>query len=206
MIRRGELLVEALLEPEYLPLSVAFKIVQDDAVNALSSPGTITVTSVLLRFVRSDAELAVVVSHELAHITRGHAIQKVGLAVPTLVLSVAAAIFAPGSQRLVSTVVEKVIANAIRGALTKVDWDMEREADLFGLLYLHAAGYDPRVGTALWERFAVELPTPRAFVFVSDHPPSSERLLRLAKLADALRAGVSPDAILAGAIDSAPPP
>ena len=206
VIRRGDLLVEALLEPEFLPWSVAFRIAEDDAVNAYSSPGTVTVTTGMLRFLRSDEELAVVVSHELAHVTRGHAIGKVGLAVPTVILGVIAAIVVPGSQRLVSTVVEKVIANVVRGALTKVNWDMEREADVFGLLYLHAADYDPGVASALWERFAVELPGNRTLSFLSDHPPSSERLIRLEKLVEALRAGVSPNSILEGVFDAVPPP
>lgn len=206
VVRRGELLVQALLEPEYLPWNVAFEIVHDDVVNASSGSGTVTLTTGMLRFLRSDDELAVVVSHELAHITRNHAVAKLGLAVPTTVLSVVVAIVVPGSQRLVSTVVEKVVANVIRGALTKVDWDMEREADVVGFVYLHAAGYDPRVVTALWERFAVELHTGRSYSFISDHPPSSERLIRLNKLVAALRAGVALTSILAGVIDEVPPP
>lgn len=206
LVRRGELLVQALVEPEYLPWNVAFKIVQDDVVNAYSDPATVTLTTGMLRFLRSDEELAVVVSHELAHTTRNHAIGKWGLAVPTTVLSVVAAIVVPGSQRLVSTVVEKVVANVIRGALTKVDWDMEREADVVGFVYLLAAGYDPAAVTALWERFAVELHTGPSYAFISDHPPSSERLIRLQKLLEALRAGVAPASILAGVIDAVPPP
>lgn len=205
-VRRGEILVEAQVEPEYLPWNVAFKIEEDDAVNAFSAPRTITITTGMLRFLRSDDELAVVVSHELAHITRGHAVGKMGLAVPSVVLGLVAAFIVPGSQRLVSTAVEKVVTNVLRGTLTKVDWDMEREADVFGLLYLHAAGYDPSVASALWERFAVELHTRASYTFLSDHPPSSERLIRVNKLVTALLAGISPNAILAGLIDVAPPP
>jgi predicted Zn-dependent protease len=206
LVRRGELLASAVLEPEYLPWNVAFKIVPDDVVNAYSAPAMVTLTTGMLRFLRSDDELAVVVSHELAHITRNHAVAKMGMAVPTIVLSVIAAIVVPGSQRLVSTVVEKVVANVIRGAMTKVDWDMEREADIVGFVYLHAAGYDPRVVTTLWERFAVELQTGRSYAFISDHPPSSERLIRLQRLLEALRAGVPPQSILVGDLNELPPP
>ncbi len=206
LVRRGELLASAVLEPEYLPWNVAFKVVPDDVVNAYSAPAMVTLTTGMLRFLRSEDELAVVVSHELAHITRNHAIGKMGLALPTTVLSVVAAIVVPGSQRFVSTVVEKVVANVIRGALTKVDWDMEREADVVGLVYLHAAGYDPGVVTALWERFAVELQTGRSYAFISDHPPSSERLIRLQKLLEALRGGVPPQSILVGDLNELPPP
>lgn len=206
LVRRGELLVAAVLEPEYLPWNVAFKIVQDDVVNAYADPAMVTLTTGMLRFLRSDDELAVVVSHELAHITRNHAVAKMAMAVPTTVLSVVAAIVVPGSQRLVSTVVEKVLATLIRGAMTKVDWDMEREADIVGFVYLHAAGYDPRGVTALWERFAVELQTGRSYAFISDHPPSSERLIRLQRLLEALRAGVPPQSILVGDLNEITPP
>ena len=202
LVRRGETLVEASVDVEHLPWNVEFKVVEDDAVDAFATPETITITTGMLRFLRSDDELAIVVGHELAHITRRHTLGRVALTVPTLILGVVAGVLAPGTQRLVTNFVERVVANLIRVAVTKVDRDMEREADIFGLLYAHSAGYDPRAGSVVWERFAVELPRSMTSALFAVHPPSTERLLRIQKLVDALLSGLPVRAIL----EQAPPP
>lgn len=195
-VRRGETRVEASIEPEYLPWNIEFKVVEDNAVDASATSGTITVTTGMLRFLRSDDELAFVLGHELAHITELHTLGRVGLTVPTVVLGVLAGVVIPGSQRLVANLIETLTANLIRGALTEVDRDMEREADIFGLLYAHSAGYDPRAGSEVLERFAVELPSSMTASFFAMHPPSTERLIRLQKITDALLSGVPASVIL----------
>jgi Zn-dependent protease with chaperone function len=196
LVRRGETLVEASVEVEYLPWNVEFKVVEDDAVDAFATPETITITTGMLRFLRSDDELAIVVGHELAHVTKRHTLGRVALTVPTLILGLVVGVLAPGTQRLVTNFVERVVANLIRVAVTKVDRDMEREADIFGLLYAHSAGYDPRAGSVVWERFAVELPRSMTSALFAVHPPSTERLLRIQKLVDALLSGVPVAVIL----------
>lgn len=196
LVRRGETLVEASVEVEHLPWNVEFKVVEDDAVDAFATPESITITTGMLRFLRSDDELAIVLGHELAHITRRHTLGRVALTVPTLILGVVAGVLAPGTQRLVTNFVERVVANLIRVTLTKVDRDMEREADIFGLLYAHSAGYDPRAGSVVWERFAVELPRSMTTTLFAVHPPSTERLLRIQKVVDWLLSGVPVAVIL----------
>lgn len=195
-VRRGEVLLDASIEIEHLPLNVAFNVVEDDAVDAFATPGTITVTTGMLRFLRTDDELAVVVGHELAHITKRHSLGRIGMALPSVVLGVLAGVIVPGSQRIVASLIEKAVVNLIRGALTKVDRDMEREADVFGLLYAHSAGYDPRAAGVVWERFAVELPRSMTASLLAVHPPSSERLIRIQKMTDSLLSGVYARAML----------
>jgi Zn-dependent protease with chaperone function len=195
-VRRGETLVEASIEVEHLPWNVEFKVVEDDAVDAFATPGTITITTGMLRFLRSDDELAIVVGHELAHLTKRHTIGRVALTLPGVVLGVLASVIAPGTQRLVTSLIERVVANLIRAGVTRVDRDMERQADVFGLLYTHSAGYDPRAGSEVWGRFAVELPRTMTTALFAVHPPSTERLLRIQKITDALQAGVPASVIL----------
>lgn len=195
-VRRGEVLLDASIEIEHLPLNVALNVVEDDAVDAFATPGAITVTTGMLRFLRTDDELAVVVGHELAHITKRHSLGRIGMALPSVVLGVLAGVIVPGSQRIVASLIEKAVVNLIRGALTKVDRDMEREADVFGLLYAHSAGYDPRAAGVVWERFAVELPRSMTTSLLAVHPASSERLIRIQKMTDSLLSGVYARAML----------
>lgn len=198
-VRRGGGVVEAWVELEHLPWNVDFRVLEESAVDAFASPETITMTTGMLRFLRSEDELAVVLGHELAHITRGHAVGRVGLHVPGVILGVLASFVVPGSQKVVTTVAEKVAASLIRGALTKVDRDMERQADVYGLVYAYLAGYDPRAASRVWERFAVELPSSMTATLFAIHPPSTERLIRLQKMTEALLAGTPVELVLEGA-------
>lgn len=193
---RGETRLEVRVEVEPLPAKVRFAVEENDAVDAYATPGTITVTTGMLRFLHSDDELAIVLGHELAHITKRHALGRVALKVPPLLVGILAGIVAPGSQRLVSSFVERAVANMIRVAVTKVDRDIEREADIYGLVYAHRAGFDPRAGNAVWERFAVELPQTLTAALFALHPPSSERLLRIQKITAGLVDGIPLSAIL----------
>lgn len=195
-VYRDGMVLEKSIEPDRLPLNVEFKVVEDVAIDAFATPEAVTVTTGMLRFLRSDDELAIVVGHELAHLTRGHTLRRLGLNIPAVVLGVVSGVVVPGSQRLVTSAIEKLASNLIRGALTKVDRDMEREADVFGLLYTHSAGYDFRAGSEVWERFAVELPSSMTASLFATHPPSTERLIRLKKVTDALLSGVPASTIL----------
>lgn len=197
VVRRGDADVETSVDVERLPWSIEFKVVENDAVDAFATPESITITTGMLRFLRSDDELAIVMGHELAHITRRHTLGRVALTVPPLVLGIIASFVVPGSQRLVSSFVERVVANILRVAVSKVDRDIEREADIYGLVYAHAAGYDPRAGGEVWERFAVELPRSMTAALFAVHPPSSERLLRVQKITRALLDGVPASEVLA---------
>lgn len=207
VVRRGDAVVETSVDVERLPWDVEFKVVENDAVDAFATPETITFTTGMLRFLRSDDELAIVIGHELAHITRRHTLGRVALMVPPLVLGVIASIIAPGSQRLVSSVAERVVANILRVAVSEVDRDIEREADIYGLIYAHTAGFDPRAGGEVWERFAVELPGSMTASLFAVHPPSSERLLRVQKITQSLLDGVPVSEILAETpVVEEPPP
>jgi hypothetical protein len=202
VVRRGDALADVSVVPASLPLNVAFRVVEDDAVSAFTTPWTITITTGMLRFVRGDDELAVVVGRELARITRGHFVGRVMLALPAVAVGAVAAVAPPGSQRLVVDLVGRAVTKLVRGVLTLFDRGFEREADTVGTVYTYLAGYDPRASSAVWERFAVELPSSITTTMFAEYPPSTERLLRLQKVADALLLGVPAGQVLAGAISA----
>jgi predicted Zn-dependent protease len=106
--------------------------VEADAVNAWTDGESVWISRGMMRFLRSDDELAIVLAHEMAHAYRNH--------IPFLrakqffdaVLAVAAEIFAPGTGRAAVILVD--------AATKKFDRDQEREADLYGLIWAHKAG------------------------------------------------------------------
>lgn len=168
-----------LLEQVKDPLEIDFQVHESPDVNAGATYGKIVVTTGMIRFARSEDELAVVLGHEIAHVVKGHITKSIVSNIPLIIGSILAESAAPGTGRLVQ----------LGGSIftQKFSRDMEREADYFGILYAHRAGFDVGEGIGIWERFAIELPeTQRATIF-SSHPSSTERLARARKIADTLQ-------------------
>lgn len=166
------------------PLNVAFRMVDDQEVNAGASPDLVAVTYGLMRFVKSDDEIAVVLGHELAHITKGHHLKGSGIGLLSMLAGIAAGIGAnkvsPGS----GDIVMRSVSSAFNARFSQ---DFEREADYFGLKYVFLSGFDIEAGVDVWERFAIEVPQSMTRSFFSTHPSSPERMLRLKKIIQELK-------------------
>ncbi|MCF6292413.1 MAG: M48 family metallopeptidase [Robiginitomaculum sp.] len=152
------------------PLSLA----DSDSINAYANGKGIFVTRGMMRFAESDEELALIISHELAHNTEGHVEAKMrntivggigGLAIDIL--------FAAGG---VNT----------GGAFTDAGMDIgqvayseafEAEADYVGTYFLHRTGMDTVNVAHFWRKMAAE--NPRSITAVTTHPTSTSRFLRI---------------------------
>ena len=164
---------------------VPFYVLPDDVVNAGTDGRNVGVTRGMLRFVKNDDELAVVLGHELAHITRNHLGERVGRGLGW-------ALFGLLVSAAVGADVTDLTDLAAAIAESKFSRDQEREADVVGLRYAHAAGYDIRAGVSIWERFAIELPESLVKFLFASHPTSAERMVRARKIAEEIAAGGEP--------------
>lgn len=168
--------------------NIDFQVQESPDVNAGATFGKIVVTTGMIRFARSEDELAVVLGHEIAHVVKGHITKGIISNIPLIIGAILAESAAPGTGRLVQ----------LGGSIftQKFSRDMEREADYFGILYAHRAGFDVGEGIGIWERFAIELPESQRTTIFSSHPSSTERLARARNIADTLqgrdRAGTRP--------------
>jgi predicted Zn-dependent protease len=163
--------------------------VNADAVNAWTDGESVWITRGMMRFLKNDDELAVVLAHEMAHAYRGHVAYLRMKRVLEAALGLAAEILVPTSGRAVV-----ILADA---ATKKFDRDQEREADLFGLIWAHSAGFDVSAAKDLWRRMAVEMPESVEAGFLSSHPSSAERFLAIEKAAAMLKEGRDPLRIFA---------
>ena len=167
-----------------IPLNITFGVADSATVNACASPGRVLVTYGMLRFIKSEDELAVVIGHEVAHLAKDHIFKNIGSGllsgVGGVLLGIGAEVLAPGSGGTVSDITGS-------GFNARFSRDFEREADYFGLKYAHLAGYDIDVGKDIWERFAIEAPRSMTRDLFSTHPSSPERMLRLKKLAEEIK-------------------
>lgn len=151
----------------------------DSSLNAGTTFGQIMVTEGMMRFVRSDDELAMILGHELAHLTQGHVSRG---AVNNTLLGIGAAIaglYFPGAGQMAGTVGQMF--------LNHFNQDQEREADQVGLRYMFDAGFDPSAGPRVMERMAQEVPQTASAGFFSSHPGSVERAEALRQWAAELK-------------------
>jgi predicted Zn-dependent protease len=158
-------------------------------VNVLTTPelnawcmpgGKIAVYSGLLeRLQLTDAELAAVMGHEIAHALREHGRERASRAVGQgVALGVFGAITGIGDAGLDLAQLALEITLALPNSRTQ-----EVEADRIGVELAARAGYDPRAAVTLWEKMgqAAQGTSPR---WLSTHPPREDRLRDLREYAE----------------------
>ncbi len=148
----------------------------DSAANAFTDGKQIVVNEGILRIAQSDEELALVIGHELAHITKGHIDKQKQNAIIAgtggFVLDVAFAVLGVNTQGAFT----EMSANAGRQAFSH---GFEKEADYVGSYHMARAGYDTTGVEKFWRRMAAE--DPKIIAFAGTHPTSSERYALIAK-------------------------
>jgi predicted Zn-dependent protease len=158
-----------------LPYEV--RIIKEDSPNAFSLPGGIIyVTSGMLDFVKSDAELAGVIAHELVHAENRHVMIQVARNQRLSLLALGVAI--AGGGEIAALVLGNVAQVAIMNAYSR---DLEREADLGAATLLAERGYPPIAVVTTLERLEAEewkRPYFDPGIYL-DHPRVSERVTYL---------------------------
>ncbi|MBI4277446.1 MAG: M48 family metalloprotease, partial [Armatimonadetes bacterium] len=154
-------------------LPYTFKVLDLDGPNALALPGGfIYVTKGMMKFVRTDHELAAVLAHEVQHVVRRHNIEMMRRQGQAQFYSILIGVLARSADVVTGA---RMIATAFLSAYTR---EMEREADLLAIVTLQRTKYTPVAVLTLMERLAREellSPQPDPGVF-RDHPRVSERI------------------------------
>jgi len=156
-----------------------FNVQKTKELNAYCMPGgRIMVYSGLIEGLDvSDAELATVIAHEVAHALREHTRERVSRAyAQQLVLQGAAAVtgVSEGTAN---------IANMIGQVTFQLPFsrEQESEADQIGLELMARAGYDPRAAVALWNKMSAAAGGGGQPKFLSTHPAPKDRIKDIEK-------------------------
>ncbi|MCL2009178.1 MAG: M48 family metalloprotease [Synergistaceae bacterium] len=160
-------------------ISYEVRIIRSDAANAFCLPGGfIFFTSRMLERLRSDAEIAAVMAHEMIHVDRAHGVQMAAKANRVNLAALAAMVLSGGA--VAPIVLAQVAQVAINSAYTI---EFEKEADSMGLDLLIAAGYPPSAMVTLMEGFMhEEMKQPiREYGIYMNHPESVERVQSLSE-------------------------
>ena len=126
---------------------------------------------------RDRDEVAFVLAHEMAHVIRRHAIDRL---LQHKVIS-ALALASPARGALASWIRQV----GVQGLARAYSRDQEFEADELGLRLMRAAGFDPGGAIRLLQRLGTLEGTPGPFgmgPYLSTHPPVEDRVRRLRPL------------------------
>ncbi len=127
-------------------LDYRFFVIDSPAINAFALPGGyIYVNRGLITYLNSEAELAAVLAHEIAHVTARHSVQQHArgrLAQTAAQVGGLATAVVTGSG-YVGSQISQVASIWARAGLSGYGREHELEADQFGAEYLREAGYDP---------------------------------------------------------------
>ena len=163
----------AVFRPDALSWHWEINVQATPELNAYCMPGgKIMVYSGLVeQLALSDAELAAVIGHEMAHALREHTRERVSRAYEqNLVIAGIAAIAGLGSA---GTDLAQAVGNVTFGL--PHSREQESEADEIGLELMARAGYDPHAAVSLWRKMlAAERSAPPQFL--STHPSGASRV------------------------------
>ncbi len=162
-----------------------FNVIKDDkTANAWCMPGgKVAVYTGIFPYTQTDAGLAVVMSHEIAHALANHGNERMsqGLLAQLggLALSEALASRPEATRNLWMSVYG---VGAQYGAILPYSRLQENEADHLGLIFMAMAGYDPNEAVALWQRMAAQKGGAAPPEFRSTHPADATRIANIRRL------------------------
>lgn len=158
------------------------RVVDDDSVvNAWALPGgKMAVYTGILRVAADDAELAVVIGHEMAHAQARHGTQRMTFEV--LTETGLGLLFGEAQEGATQW---SRLGKSIVGL--KYGRDDELESDRMGLFTMARAGYDPSAAPRFWRRMAQE-GGGGSLELLSTHPSDERRIAQLEALLDEARA------------------
>ncbi|MCF8151599.1 MAG: M48 family metalloprotease [Burkholderiaceae bacterium] len=152
-----------------------FAAVRSDTINAFAAPGgTILVTQGMLRHVANEAELACVLGHEIAHVTRRH---HISVLQKSLLISAGASALSASTRS--GDEYRKLLIGESKEIFTRgLDRSSEREADEDGVLLAARAGYDPAACLNFMQRLAsLKADTGALAALYKTHPTAKERVV-----------------------------
>lgn len=152
-----------------------FTLIESKEQNAWCMPGgKVAVYTGILPFMKTEAGMAAVMGHEVAHAMLRHSGQRISQQMIVNLGLSAAEISLKNSQQK-GTILGLLGAGATVGVMLPYSRGHESEADRVGLRYMAKAGYDPQEVVRFWKRFSQKSggAPPE---FLSTHPGAGTRI------------------------------
>lgn len=155
-------------------------VIKSNELNAHVFPGgkIVFYSGIIDRLSLTDAEIAAIMGHEMAHALREHTRERLSREVATQKgIGIAASVLglSQGQTQLAGLAVDLGISRPHSRT-------QETEADLMGLELMARAGYDPNAAISLWRKMQSASGRGEPPQFLSTHPVSSTRIATIQSL------------------------
>lgn len=160
------------------------RVVASPEQNAYCLPGgKIVVYDGILPVCNNEAGLAVVMSHEVAHVLARHGGERMSQQSAINGLQTAVGYAMRNKEQVSRDIFMKAYGMATTyGVILPYSRKHESEADHIGLMLMARAGYDPSEAPRFWTRFSAANNGEKPAEFLSTHPADSRRASDLEKL------------------------
>jgi predicted Zn-dependent protease len=159
-------------------LEYRFQVLDDPMVNAMAAPGGfIYITTGLLAAAENEAEVVVVLGHEIGHVAARHGAQRIQTAFG---ISLAADLL---NLQKTSPLFQNIVGLGSGLALQGYSRENEYEADHLGMVYACRLGYDPKSAVTFFEKLKkMQKTQPSAVdIWFSSHPATQNRIVEYEK-------------------------
>ncbi len=156
-------------------------VIQSDQLNAWAMPGgkIAFYTGIIKKLKLSDAEIAAIMGHEIAHVLREHGRERASQQTLTQVGLSALSIFTGvRGPTLDATALALQVTLTLPNSRTH-----ETEADRMGVELAARAGYNPYAAVRVWQKMAQQSKGSRPPEMLSTHPSHASRIKDLNKYA-----------------------
>ncbi|MBC8012221.1 MAG: M48 family metallopeptidase, partial [Burkholderiales bacterium] len=159
-----------------------FVVFDSDQLNAFALPGgKVGFYTGLINLAANDDEIAIVMGHEVAHVTSRHGAERQSQAIAIGLGAVALGVGTNNDKNQEYYMLAYGVGSTL-GSLA-YSRSHETEADVVGLRFAAKAGYDPRAAASFWRKMAAKETGGRPPQLLSTHPSSQERIQNLERLA-----------------------
>ena len=184
MVQRMGARIAAVVAQDFPNTNWEFVVFEDDQVNAFAmAGGKVGVYTGLIDLADSEDELAVVIGHEIAHVTARHSNERISQQMLSQGIG-AALMLGTGdvddNQR--AMILGAYGAGSQFGVMLPYSRLHENEADEIGLYYAARAGYDPRAAITFWEKMGKVSGGKAPPEWASTHPSDTTRLRKLKEI------------------------
>lgn len=169
-----------------------FVVFESDQLNAFALPGgKVGFYTGLIKLAENDSELAIVMGHEIGHVTGRHGAERMSEA---MVIQGVGALGAAVVEAKTEDPKTRQLFEMAYGGATTVGRVLphsrgnESEADRMGAIYAAKAGYDPRASITFWQKMVAEKQKAGAgnegklAALMSTHPADEKRIADLQAL------------------------
>lgn len=161
-----------------------FALINENTINAWCMPGgKVAIYTGILPVTQTEAGLATVMGHEIAHAIAKHSGERMSQQIAAELGGVAVGVATTERSNTTRAVINTAYGLGGQLALLNYSRNQELEADRLGLVFMAMAGYNPSEAVGFWQRMAQAKQGGQAPPeFLSTHPSDARRINNINKL------------------------